>query len=83
MASIAAWAGAAWWNSEAAGSGGTGDDGLTGDGGGDAARGPGDVATVFGGLVSLDEQAALAGTISYELLTALGPRIPRRYEGAA
>lgn len=43
----------------------------------------GDVATVFGGLVSLDEQAALAGTISYELLTALGPRIPRRYEGAA
>lgn len=38
-----------------------------------------DVATIFGGLVSLDEQAALAGTISYELLTALGTRIPRRY----
>lgn len=51
-----------------------------------AVEGPvarGDVATVFGGLVSLDEQAALAGTISYELLTALGPRIPRRYEGTA
>ncbi|MBK9691290.1 MAG: alanine racemase [Gemmatimonadetes bacterium] len=51
-----------------------------------AVEGPaalGDVATVFGGLVSVDEQAALAGTIAYELLTALGPRIPRRYEGAA
>jgi len=39
----------------------------------------GDVATLFGGLVSVDDQAALAGTISYELLTALGPRLPRRY----
>ncbi|MGH7583330.1 MAG: alanine racemase [Gemmatimonadales bacterium] len=39
----------------------------------------GDVATVFGGLVTLEEQAALAGTVSYELLTALGPRLPRRY----
>ena len=42
----------------------------------------GDVATVFGGMVSLDEQAALAGTISYELLTALGTRVPRRYQRA-
>jgi alanine racemase len=39
----------------------------------------GDVATLFGGLVTLDEQAALAGTVSYEMLTALGPRLPRRY----
>jgi alanine racemase len=39
----------------------------------------GDVATVFGGLVSLDRQAAAAGTISYELLTRMGSRIPRRY----
>ncbi len=39
----------------------------------------GDVASVFGGIVSLDEQAALAGTISYELLTSLGQRLPRRY----
>lgn len=39
----------------------------------------GDVATLFGGLVTLEEQAALAGTVSYELLTALGPRLPRRY----
>lgn len=39
----------------------------------------GDVATIFGGLVSLDEQAKAAGTISYELLTSLGTRLPRRY----
>jgi alanine racemase len=39
----------------------------------------GDVATVFGGIVSLDEQARAAGTISYEVLTALGNRVPRRY----
>lgn len=39
----------------------------------------GDVATVFGGMVSLDEQARATGTISYELLTALGSRLPRRY----
>jgi alanine racemase len=40
----------------------------------------GDVAVVFGGLVSLDEQARRAGTISYELLTAMGPRVRRRYQ---
>ena len=39
----------------------------------------GDVATLFGGIVSLDQQARSAGTISYELLTALGNRVPRRY----
>jgi len=39
----------------------------------------GDVAVIFGGLVPLDQQAALAGTISYELLTMLTPRVPRRY----
>lgn len=39
----------------------------------------GDVATIFGGLVTLDEQARAAGTISYELLTSLGSRLPRRY----
>jgi alanine racemase len=42
----------------------------------------GDVATVYGGLVSLDSQARDSGTISYELLTALGSRVPRRYEVA-
>ena len=39
----------------------------------------GDVATVFGGLASLDRQAEAAGTISYELLTRLGPRVARCY----
>jgi len=43
----------------------------------------GDVATIFGGRVSLDAQARASGTISYELLTALGPRVVRRYKGAA
>ncbi|HEY7028778.1 MAG TPA: alanine racemase [Gemmatimonadales bacterium] len=39
----------------------------------------GDVATVYGGLVSLDQQAQRAGTISYELLTSIGARLPRYY----
>jgi alanine racemase len=39
----------------------------------------GDVATIFGGLVTLDEYAKSVGTISYELLTSLGSRLPRRY----
>ncbi len=43
----------------------------------------GDIATVYGGLVSLDTQAAAAGTISYELLTSLGPRVHRRYGAAS
>jgi alanine racemase len=41
--------------------------------------GLGDIATLFGGLVSLDELARRAGTISYEMLTAMGPRVARRY----
>ena len=39
------------------------------------------MATIYGGLVSLDEQAKAAGTISYELLTAIGARVPRFYVG--
>ncbi len=39
----------------------------------------GDLATVFGGPVDLDRQAGRAATISYELLTAVGPRVARRY----
>jgi alanine racemase len=39
----------------------------------------GDVATLYGGLVSLDQQARAAGTVSYELLTGIGSRVPRRY----
>lgn len=42
----------------------------------------GDVATIYGGIVSLDQQAAAAGTISYELLSGLGPRVPRVYQQA-
>lgn len=45
----------------------------------DGAVAVGDVATVFGGQVSLDRCANSAGTISYELLTSLGSRLPRRY----
>ena len=41
----------------------------------------GSVATVFGGLVSVDELAEKAGTISYELCCAVSPRIPRVYLG--
>ena len=44
-----------------------------------AACAAGDIATVWGGLVSLDEQARHAGTISYELLTSLAGRVERRY----
>jgi alanine racemase len=36
-------------------------------------------ATMMGGSVLLEELAALAGTISYELLTALGSRLERTY----
>ena len=50
---------------------------------GDARPVPGDVAMVYGGRISLDQQAAAAGTIAYEMLTALGARIPRRYGSAS
>ncbi|HVM32770.1 MAG TPA: alanine racemase [bacterium] len=43
----------------------------------------GDVATLFGkdgkAFLPVEEQAAAAGTISYELLCAVGPRVPRVY----
>jgi alanine racemase len=42
---------------------------------------PGDRAVLFGDGLSLDRQAERAGTISYELLTAVGPRVIRRYRG--
>jgi alanine racemase len=45
--------------------------------------GEGDVAVLFGdpadGWQSADEVAAAAGTIGYELVTRIGPRVPRRY----
>ena len=40
---------------------------------------PGAVATVFGGRISLDQQADAAGTIAYELLTGMSARVHRRY----
>lgn len=40
---------------------------------------PGDIATFIGGTVTLEQQAAAAGTTVYQLLTALGPRLPRHY----
>jgi alanine racemase len=53
------------------------------DGAGAAA---GDVATVFGdgadGGPTAEDWARAAGTISYEIVTRIGPRVPRRYVGA-
>jgi alanine racemase len=40
---------------------------------------PGDVATIFGGTVSLTEHAATLGTNVYEALTSIGGRVPRVY----
>ena len=40
---------------------------------------PGDVAEVFGERLPVEQQAETAGTISYELLTAVAPRVPRIY----
>ena len=40
---------------------------------------PGDEVEVFGAHVPLEEAAALAGTIPYELLCAVSPRVPRVY----
>lgn len=40
---------------------------------------PGDQAIILGGRVPLDQQAAAAGTIAYELLTSLGGRVERHY----
>lgn len=42
---------------------------------------PGQAVTLLGGPIDLDAQAAAAGTISYELLTGLGPRYARTYTG--
>ncbi len=44
---------------------------------------PGSLVELLGGEVDIDELAAAAGTISYELLTGLGRRYRRRYLGAA
>lgn len=43
----------------------------------------GTAATLIGAEVPLEEVATAAHTIPYELLTGLGPRLPRRYLGGA
>ena len=40
---------------------------------------PGDVAEVFGEHLPIERHAVTAGTISYELLCAVAPRVPRLY----
>lgn len=45
----------------------------------DAAVHPGEPVTLLGEGVDLDALAAAAGTIGYELLTRLGPRLAREY----
>jgi len=39
----------------------------------------GDPVELFGPNRLLDDAAAAAGTISYELLTSITPRVPRAY----
>lgn len=41
----------------------------------------GDWVEIFGGDVALEEVATWANTISYEILTGIGPRVPRCYLG--
>lgn len=50
---------------------------------GDAAVRAGDRVELFGPRLPLDEAAAAAGTIAYELLTSVGGRVERRYLGGA
>ena len=40
---------------------------------------PGAIVTLIGGGAGLDDLAREAGTISYEILTRLGPRLKRTY----
>jgi alanine racemase len=50
---------------------------------GDAEVGVGDEVTLLGGqgaeFISADEWAEELGTISYEVVCSIGPRVPRRY----
>lgn len=48
-----------------------------------AAAAPGTMVELLGEHILLDDLAKAAGTISYELLTRLGPRWQRRYDGGA
>lgn len=49
----------------------------------DATASPGDRVELFGPGLPLDEAAAAAGTIAYELLTRVAPRVGKRYVGQA
>ena len=40
---------------------------------------PGDEVELFGEHLPVEDTAALAGTIQYELLCAVSPRVPREY----
>jgi alanine racemase len=42
----------------------------------------GDLVTLIGEDLTIDEVGARAGTIGYEILTSLGGRYARRYVGA-
>lgn len=42
---------------------------------------PGTPVELWGRQVGVDEVAGMAGTISYELLTGVSPRVPRTHEG--
>jgi alanine racemase len=42
--------------------------------------GEGDWATLIGGGINIDELAVLGNTISYEILTGIGPRVSREYQ---
>ena len=44
-----------------------------------AAVAVGDVAELFGRNLPVERHAALAGTVQYELLCAVSPRVPRVY----
>ena len=47
---------------------------------------PGDVAVLFGGAPgapTAQDWADAAGTISYEIVSRIGPRVPRIYVGTA
>lgn len=46
---------------------------------GDAPVRTGDVATIWGGTITLEQQAEAAGTITYDLIAGLAPRVVRRY----
>ncbi|MEZ0165035.1 alanine racemase [Kineococcus sp. LSe6-4] len=54
---------------------------------GDATAAPGDAALVFGpgadGEATADDWAQVAGTISWEVVTRVGARVPRRHTGTA